>query len=116
MNDLLRSIVTLQDEAGRLRLSGGEVLFRQGDPPDCLYIVVHGRLEVILERADGGREVVDQVGPGECIGEMALLADEPRSATIQAIRDSELVRLSKDKFDLLLDRYPRTATGTCRQS
>lgn len=101
-------------EANWLRLAGGETLFAQGDPPDYLYIVVHGRLEVIVERENGEHEVVDQIGPGACVGEMALLAGEPRSATVRAIRDSELVRLSKDEFNLLLNQHPRAATEIAR--
>jgi len=101
-------------EANWLRLAGGETLFAQGDPPDYLYVVIHGRLEVIVESERAGQEVVEQIGPGACVGEMALLTDEPRSATVRAIRDSELVRLSKDEFNLLLDRHPRGAVEIAR--
>jgi NTE family protein/lysophospholipid hydrolase len=97
-------------EENWLQLAGGETLFAQGDPPDYLYILIHGRLQVIVERGSAEYEVVEQINPGACVGEMALLADEPRSATVRAIRDSELVRLSKDEFNLLLDRHPRGAT------
>jgi CRP-like cAMP-binding protein/predicted acylesterase/phospholipase RssA len=110
-------IATLQQfdhEANWLRLAGGEMLFAQGDPPDYLYIVMHGRLEVIVERENGVSEVVDQIGPGACVGEMALLAGEPRSATVRAIRDSELVRLSKEEFNHLLSHHPRAAIEVAR--
>jgi NTE family protein/lysophospholipid hydrolase len=101
-------------EANWLRLAGGETLFAQGDPPDYLYVVIHGRLEVIVEREGAEHEVLEQIGRGACVGEMALLADEPRSATVRAIRDSELVRLSKDDFNLLLNRHPRGANEIAR--
>jgi CRP-like cAMP-binding protein/predicted acylesterase/phospholipase RssA len=101
-------------EANWLRLAGGETLFAQGDPPDYLYIVIHGRLEIIVERESGEHEVLEQIGRGDCVGEMALLADEPRSATVRAIRDSELLRLSKNEFSLLLNRHPRGTTEIAR--
>ena len=101
-------------EANWLQLAGGETLFAQGDPPDYLYVVIHGRLEVIMEREGAEHEVLEQIGPGACVGEMALLADEPRSATVRAIRDSELVRLSRNDFNLLLNRHPRGATEIAR--
>ena len=111
-------MATLQQfdhEANWLRLGGGEKLFAQGDPPDYLYVVVHGRLEVIVERENGVSEVVDRVGPGACVGEMALLADLPHSATVCAIRDSELVRLSKEEFNHLLRHHPQVAIEVARK-
>jgi predicted acylesterase/phospholipase RssA len=50
--------------------------------------------------------VIGEVGRGEVVGEMALLIDEPRSATIRAMRDSELLRLSRDAFDRFIEKYP----------
>jgi predicted acylesterase/phospholipase RssA/CRP-like cAMP-binding protein len=110
----LGMVQQLNGDANWLRLAGGETLFAQGDPPDFLYIVVHGRLEVVVARESGEHAVVARLGPGSCVGEMALLTGEPRSATVRAIRDSELARISKREFDLLLDGHSRAATEIAR--
>lgn len=103
------SDAALQELAGqleRVQLRSGETLIRQGEPGDCMFLLASGRLRATVERADGRTVVVGEVGRGEVVGEMALLIDEPRSATIRAIRDSELFRLSKEVFDLFIERYP----------
>nr|MBI3613835.1 cyclic nucleotide-binding domain-containing protein [Nitrospirota bacterium] len=97
-----------------LRLPGGDTLFRQGDPADCLYTVVSGRLEAIIQDEGGSDPVVRPIGRGTCVGEMALLTDAPRSATVRAVRDSELIRLPKAAFDRLLQAHPQAAVELSR--
>ena len=82
-----------------LSLPGGKILFRAGDDGDSMYIVLSGRLRVTVERSDGSTEVVREVARGESVGELALLTGEARSATIHAIRDSELALLSRAAFE-----------------
>ena len=71
----------------------GEVIITEGEPGDALYIVVRGTFAVLVG-GDGG-ERVNTVGPGHYVGELALLVDEPRSATIRADTDGELLRLDR---------------------
>ena len=97
-----------------VRLAGGEVLFQQGDPPQGAYIVMLGRLRVTARDEDGIDRVIDEPGPGEWIGEMALLTGSPRSATVCALRDSELVWLSPDVFDELVCRDAKVLLQTSR--
>ncbi len=87
-------------------LSAGETLCQQGDPSDCLYIVVSGRLRI--RAADGNCHECDigEVVPGETVGEFGLLTETPRSATIYAIRETNLVELSPDGFESLLQQHP----------
>lgn len=94
-----------------VRLPGGAVLFRQGDPGDSLYIVAHGRLQVVVEHPDGASEVVAHVGRGGCLGEMALLTGDRRFATVRALRDCELIRLSAEEFRRVLTRHPQALLG-----
>jgi CRP-like cAMP-binding protein len=75
-------------------LDAGEVLFGEGDPGDSLYVIVVGRVAV----EQGGRRVAELVA-GECVGELAALDWEPRSASVVAMERCELVRLERD--DLL---------------
>lgn len=97
-------------ESTWLRLPGGETLFHQGDQPDCFYAVVHGRLQVLIQSGGADAQIVRHIGRGTCVGETSLLTGEPHSATVRALRDSELVRLPKATFTRLLEEHPRAAT------
>jgi len=88
-------------------LRRGEVLFRQGEIGDRMYLVVHGRMQVLVASEGVQEHVVADIGPGEWIGEMALFLDEPRSATVRAVRDSELVGLSRADFDTVIEHHPQ---------
>jgi lysophospholipid hydrolase len=92
----------------RVTLEAGEVLFREGDIGDSLYVVVTGRVRM-LAGTPGAESAVRDLGPGELIGEVALLTGEPRSATIAAVRDTELYRLSAESVELYLFNEPSVA-------
>ena len=87
-------------------LPGGWVLFREGEQDDSLFVVVAGRLGVVTADAEGRETIISHITPGETVGEMALLSGSPRSATVVAMRDSELLRLTKQSFELLAERHP----------
>jgi predicted acylesterase/phospholipase RssA/CRP-like cAMP-binding protein len=99
-------IERLEPELESVRLPGGATLFREGDRGDCFYIVVNGRLRVTTVGLDGRDRVVNDVGRGEVVGDMAMLTGEPRSATVRAIRDTELLRCSRAGFDRLIEHQP----------
>jgi len=86
-----------------VRLQAGEELFSQGDRGRDLYFVLGGRLRAI---AEGGR-VLNEMSRGESIGEVALLTGEPRTATVIAVRDSQLVRISREMFEEIIQKYPK---------
>jgi predicted acylesterase/phospholipase RssA len=86
-------------------LSSGETLFRQGDAADASYLVISGRLRVVAEEGAAQR-VLNEVGPGESVGEMALLTDDDRSATVYAVRDAQLARLDEATFRRFVERHP----------
>jgi NTE family protein len=88
-----------------VHLPGRETLFEQGDAGDAMYIVISGRLKVFL-KSDGKVLEVREQGKTETIGEMALLSGEARSATIVAIRDCQLLRISKEAFEHLVGFVP----------
>jgi predicted acylesterase/phospholipase RssA/CRP-like cAMP-binding protein len=102
-DDMLREIVSKMEF---VQLEGQDILFRQRDVGDGLYIVLSGRLQVVAERRDGTRTAIGQIGVGEVVGEMALIGGELRTATVLAIRDSAIARLTKARFDELIARYP----------
>lgn len=101
------AVASLETELRWETLPRGAVLMRQGDAGDCLYFVVSGRLRVFGEREDGVDVDIAEVGPGEAIGEMALLSNEPRSASVDAIRDTELLALSRAGFERLVNGHPK---------
>ena len=80
------------------RVAAGEALVRQGDPSDAMYVVVTGRFRTTVRGEDGTETVVRETGPFSTIGELGLLADQPRSATVVALRDGEVLRLGRDGF------------------
>ncbi|HKN01145.1 MAG TPA: patatin-like phospholipase family protein [Candidatus Binataceae bacterium] len=102
---LLEAIATQCDW---FSLPGGQLLFRQGDKDDSLYVVLSGRLGAFLRNDEDKEVLIRQMPAGETVGEMAVLSGDPRSATVLALRDTELVRLSKPAFDRLIDEHPRS--------
>jgi CRP/FNR family cyclic AMP-dependent transcriptional regulator len=69
-----------------------------GDPTDSLYIVLSGRLKVMMSDAEGKEVILSILGPGEFFGEMGLIDDEPRSATVVTIEPCELLSIAKPAF------------------
>jgi NTE family protein len=93
----------LAAELETLNLKRGDVLVRQGEVADALYIVVTGRFAVTL---DGRRQLVAELGPGQPVGEIAFLAGGTRTATVTALRDSLVLRLRRAEFDALSAKSP----------
>ena len=85
-----------------VRLHAGATLFSAGDRGDELYFVLGGRLRAV---APDGR-VLSEMTRGESIGEIALLTGETRTASVTAVRDSDLVRVSRRAFDEIVEKYP----------
>jgi predicted acylesterase/phospholipase RssA/CRP-like cAMP-binding protein len=111
--DELRAAVT--QVAQLVTLESDDVLFRQNEPADCMYIVVRGRLRVTVEQADGLSSIVNEVVRDQSVGEMGMFTSEPRSATGTAIRNSLLLRISSADFENLTERFPKFALKFSRQ-
>jgi len=92
--------------ARRLKLqvfARGEAVFHQGDHGECFYIIKHGLTRLEIKNQEN-RIIMDMTfQPGTFFGEMSLLTGQPRSATIEALEDTELLMLNKDDFHYLLD-------------
>jgi CRP-like cAMP-binding protein/ABC-type iron transport system FetAB ATPase subunit len=86
----------------RLSFDAGEILFRQGEVGDKAYIIVEGTAEVILE-TDGGDKRLAMIGKNELFGELALLCDAPRTATVRAETPLTVLGISKDLFVRLIE-------------
>lgn len=98
-----------------LTVPGGQTLMSQGDLGDAMYLTISGRLRAYVRGDDGQEQVVREMARGQIIGEMSLYTDQPRSATVVAIRDSVLVRLGKPAFHDLLASSPRLSMLMTRQ-
>lgn len=91
----------------------GSVIFRQDDPGDSLYVVIEGKADVVLE-TESGEKLVATVGPHGYFGEMAILDDQPRSATVRVTTSSTLLKIWKDDFRGLLRTHPDLALELLR--
>jgi uncharacterized protein YhbP (UPF0306 family) len=80
-----------------IEVDAGEVLVRQGGPADKFFIVVDGELEVLRED-DGQERSVGSVGPGRLFGEIAIMRDAPRAATLKAASPTRLLAIERDTF------------------
>ena len=97
----------------RMRVGSGTRIIDEGARGDALYVILSGELEV--SKNDEGRELILATrGPGEYLGEMSLLEQRPRTATVKAIRDSEVLAIDADTFGNLLDANPMIARGLLR--
>ena len=92
------------------QLEKGEILFRAGDPGDALYIVGRGKVEVLSDGSRDARiqdarmpgDAIAVLGAGHAFGEMSLLSGGPRTATIRAVEDTDLLKIDKSVFDRLV--------------
>ena len=110
------SATTLEALVAHLRpveVHAGEVVIHEGDTADRLFLVRTGRLRVLVDDEDGPR-TVRELGAGAAIGELALLTGSPRSATVQAVRDGELLELDAEVFHALLENDPGFAISVAR--
>ncbi|MEZ4649969.1 MAG: cyclic nucleotide-binding domain-containing protein [Candidatus Eisenbacteria bacterium] len=102
----LAELAAVSEEVDRLE---DDVLFREGDPSDALYLVIHGEVRLTSQ----GQWVAD-VGPEEAIGTWALFDDEPRIATATVTRDARLLRIRTIRFQELLSDHTEIAQAVLR--
>lgn len=84
-----------------------EVIFSEGDKGDFMCFVTRGALDVLKKNEKGKEVVIASLGKGRSIGEMAVIDDFPRSATVRAKSKSTLLILTRKGFDQLLDQHPQ---------
>lgn len=106
-------LVEIEGSMVQRHLKTGEILFARGDSLEHVWLVDEGRLEVLVERADGPQRVAE-LGPGQPVGELAVLVGGERSATVRALRDTWLRGLSAADFEALLMRHPHAALGLAK--
>jgi len=90
------------------------VILFEDDPGDSLYIVSTGQVKVVLIGEDGREVILSVLGDGDFFGEMALIDDEPRSAHVIAMKDSQLLVLRRDDFQAQVAMHPQIALKLLR--
>jgi len=90
------------------------VIVFEDDPGDALYVVLTGQVKVVLVGEDGREVILSTLGPNDFFGEMSIIDDEPRSAHVIAMEDSELLVLRREDFQRQLDESPKIAIGLVR--
>lgn len=90
------------------------VILFEDDPGDAFYVVVGGRVKVVLIGEDGKEVILSVLKDGDFFGEMALIDDEPRSAHVIAMEDTDLLVLRREDFQRCLEGQPRMALSLLR--
>lgn len=93
-----------------VRFQKGEIVFKEGDPGDYMAVVVSGKLEAKKRTEfEGSQIVIAVLEKGAIVGELSLLDEQSRSATITALEDSEAIVLTRENVDRLVDYHPYVA-------
>jgi CRP/FNR family transcriptional regulator, cyclic AMP receptor protein len=98
----------------RVGFDPGKRLMRQGDPADAAYLIIDGHAEVILE-TPGGPVVVATLGANEIVGEMGILGNVPRAATVCAKDRLIALRISKEPFMRMVREFPNMAVSIMQE-
>lgn len=88
-------------------LAAEQYLFYQDDPGDAAYVVRSGTIAIVITTGDGRELVINELGAGECLGELSLLTNAPRSASAVARTDSKVLRLPLIEFLQAMERQPK---------
>jgi CRP/FNR family transcriptional regulator, cyclic AMP receptor protein len=107
----LRTLATL---ISRRSASRGAIIMAAGDATDSLYIILSGRFKVMMSDADGKEVILSILGPSEFFGEMGLIDDAPRSASVVAIEPAELLALARRDFKKCMEENAEMALGVMR--
>ncbi len=100
-------LLSLAQQMELITINSGDILIEKGEIGDCLYILAHGRMRVYADKIT--EKPIGEVGVGDVVGELALLADTPRTATVRAVRDCTLIKISRTLFKTLVEQHPNSA-------
>jgi CRP/FNR family transcriptional regulator, cyclic AMP receptor protein len=103
------SLALVAGAARRVKFPKGSVVFQEGDPGDYLLIVEKGQVKVVLLGDDGQETIINLLDPPALLGEIALLDDAPRSATVIAVTATEFLQIARGPFLALIKKHPALA-------
>lgn len=107
-------LTVLAQKVHKRVLAKDEILFSKGDEGSSLFVICSGWVKVVTKDTQGSDVVLNQVGEGEIIGEMALLDNEPRSAGVVALEETAVLELKRDSFMEILKQQPDLALSVIR--
>ena len=100
---------TLFESMQQIELSRGDVLFREGEPGDRLYVIASGKIKLGRRSNDGRENLLSILGPGEMFGELSLFDPGPRTATASSVADSVIYELGHDQLVEWIEKHPSVA-------
>lgn len=108
--DPVAKLEMFRTELNLTQVRPGEVIFNEGDSADDMFVVVEGEVEITKNG-----QVIDTAEPGDAVGELALINERPRSATVTAATEGRLARISKARFETLVAENPFFALDVMEQ-
>lgn len=99
----------------RVNYAEGQELCHQGDPGDAMYVILGGVADVLINDSNGGQIAVAEMKKNSFFGEMAILLDVPRTATIKAKEPLSTLKITKDTFYRLVEEVPQMAIEVMRE-
>lgn len=106
----LAAIASVTEE---MEMAEDQEVIKQNSVGETVYLIIDGQVSVIMEKEDGTRSVIDQMGSGAAFGEMALIDNSPRSATIRTLTPCRFLMLHKQEFKETAMEFPRIALQIC---
>ena len=97
----------------RVNYSANEILFRQGEVGDAAYVILAGKAEILADSPNGQIRIAE-VGQNSIIGEIAILCDAARTATVRAVTPIDALRIRKEQFIKLLTDFPEVTIEVMR--
>lgn len=88
----------MSEQQSRRMFKAGDIILKQGEKGDCAYIIEDGLVEISICRSDGVSQVISTRGPGTIIGEMAIVDEAPRVATVKALKDCKMLEITREDF------------------
>lgn len=99
--------------SGPKKIERDHYLFREGDPPDAMYVIKSGKLAVVKTKQNS-EIILAEIGPGAMVGEMAFFDNKPRSASVKALKDSEVIALPYKALHAQFQNFPEWCKAIMR--
>lgn len=109
-----RALRAIQANADWIELGGGQYLFRAGDESEALYVIASGRIRLVRDPGSSDVPLMGEIGAGDTVGEISIIRAEKHAANAIALRDTALVRISRQVFERLVERHPRAMLAVTR--
>jgi len=103
----------MSSTSGPKKIERDHYLFREGDPPDAMYVIKSGKFAVVKTKASS-EIVLAEIGPGSMVGEMAFFDNKPRSASVKAMKDSEVIALPYKALHAQFQNFPEWCKAIMR--